>query len=460
MPEMRKTARQGTVKRHSPHWLCEWGDVLKRAFATAASPGDLPVTASERSPPRLAGADMRESPSVGRFQVAAQVAAALVAAVVVLVVILSVLVHDMRAGFDGVLLFVIGVVTGVGYVVARKQSANPIGWILLASAALFSVYTLGVLYTVLDFHQHGGRLPLGRAALATQPSWSLGVVLLGLAVAIFPDGKVGSRAWRVVVGVYLAAGVWFAVVWSISQAALHIGPRFDVDAVGNYLGVQHGFPGMTASVAWAATPLVAVLFVAFVVRQWVTWRRATGERRKQLTWLMSGGAVSILSIVVIVNTNVSGSLRVVTDVVGLGLAAIPLAIGIGILRYRLYEIDRLISRTISYTILTGLLAGVFLSIVLLATRVLPFSSPVAVAASTLAAAALFNPLRRKIQHTVDHHFNRSRYDHDAIVADFRTQLRTATDLNTVRATLETTVDGSVQPAHLTVWLRQVRAPKA
>ena len=117
------------------------------------------------------------------------------------------------------------------------------------------------------------------------------------------------------------------------------------------------------------------------------------------------------------------------------VVALPVGIGVGILKYRLYEIDRLISRTLSYLIITGLLAGVFVGIVALATDVLPFSSPVGVAASTLAAAALFNPLRLRVQRLVDRRFNRARYDAEAIVAAFTLRLRDAVDLDTVRGEL-------------------------
>jgi hypothetical protein len=144
---------------------------------------------------------------------------------------------------------------------------------------------------------------------------------------------------------------------------------------------------------------------------------------------------------------------VAADLSTAGIAALPISIGVGILRYRLYEIDRLISRTLSYAILTGLLVGVFVGIVALATDVLPFSSPVAVAASTLAAAALFNPLRRRVQHAVDRRFNRSRYDAEEIVTAFAARLRDAVDLDTVRQELLRAVDGAVQPAHASVWLR-------
>jgi Ca2+/Na+ antiporter len=373
--------------------------------------------------------------------------------------LLTVLAHDLRASFDGVLLLIVAVVAAVGLVVARRQPSNPIGWLLLAAGAFFAVYAVAVLYTVLDYHRHGGRLPLGRVALAGEPSWVLGVMLLGLAVALFPDGRLASRRWRIPLIVYVGAGAWFCGVWSLSQATLHIGAGFDVDGVGNYVGSQGGFPGTAAAMAWAASPIVFLLLIAFVMRQAATWRRATGERRKQLTWLMSGGAVSVVSTAIVVNTYVSTAQRAASDVTAIGLTAIPLAIGVGILKYRLYEIDRLISRTLSYLAITGLLAVVFLGLVALTTSVLPFSSPVGVAASTLAAAALFTPLRRRVQRLVDRRFNRARYDADSIVAAFTIRLRDAVDLDTISQELRHAVNQAVAPAHASVWITPTATPR-
>ncbi len=145
---------------------------------------------------------------------------------------------------------------------------------------------------------------------------------------------------------------------------------------------------------------------------------------------------------------------VLSDLSIFGLAALPIAIGVGILKYRLYEIDRIISRTVSYSIVTALLAGTFVGLVVLTTDVLPFSSSVGVAASTLAAAALFNPLRLRVQRAVDRRFNRARYDAEATVAAFAQRLRDAVDLDTVSADLLATVKRAVEPAHATVWIRQ------
>jgi hypothetical protein len=143
-------------------------------------------------------------------------------------------------------------------------------------------------------------------------------------------------------------------------------------------------------------------------------------------------------------------------VMTLGFAALPVAIGIGILKYRLYEIDRIISRTLAYAIVTGLLVGVYAGLVLLATRVLTVHTPIAVAAATLAAAALFSPVRRRVQHIVDRRFNRARYDADRTLAAFSGRLTGALDLDSVRDDLAATVQAVLEPAHVSVWLTDGR----
>jgi len=134
--------------------------------------------------------------------------------------------------------------------------------------------------------------------------------------------------------------------------------------------------------------------------------------------------------------------------------ALPVAITVGILKYRLYEIDRIISRTLAYAIVTGLLVGVYAGLVLLTTQVFRVHTPVAVAASTLAAAALFNPVRRRVQKAVDRRFNRARYDADQTVAAFAGRLKDAVDLDSVRDDLAGVVQQALEPAHVSVWISQ------
>ncbi|MDQ2816480.1 MAG: hypothetical protein M3Z75_32760, partial [Actinomycetota bacterium] len=177
------------------------------------------------------------------------------------------------------------------------------------------------------------------------------------------------------------------------------------------------------------------------------------ERREQLKWLVSGAAVSVVSVVLSVQIGTaSGPGHVVASLLSFGLVATPLGIGMGTLKYRLYDIDRIISRTLAYAMVTGLLIGVYAGLVLLATRVLSVSSPVAVAASTLAAAALFNPLRRRVQRAVDRRFNRSRYDADAMATAFAARLKDAVDLDSVRDDLAQVVNRALEPTHVTVRL--------
>jgi hypothetical protein len=135
-----------------------------------------------------------------------------------------------------------------------------------------------------------------------------------------------------------------------------------------------------------------------------------------------------------------------------GFLVIPLCIGVAVLRYRLFDIDRIISRTLAYAIVTGLLVGVYAGLVLLATQVFRFHTPVAVAASTLAAAALFNPLRGRVQRIVDRQFNRARYDADRTVAAFAARLKDAVDLGSVQADLVGVVDQALEPVHVSVWV--------
>jgi hypothetical protein len=136
------------------------------------------------------------------------------------------------------------------------------------------------------------------------------------------------------------------------------------------------------------------------------------------------------------------------------VALVAVAIGIAVLRYRLYDIDRVISRTVAYAILTGLLAGIYAGLVLLATQVFGLRAPVAVAAATLAAAALFNPVRRRVQKAVDRRFNRARYDADKTVAAFAAHLKDAVDLDSVRDDLAGVVHQALEPAHVSVWISQ------
>jgi hypothetical protein len=211
---------------------------------------------------------------------------------------------------------------------------------------------------------------------------------------------------------------------------------------------QDAPPSWTELVFFAT---VGLAWLGALGHQVASWRRSSGERRQQLKWLLSGTVVCAVLGIWALATN-----SAIWEVAILGLCALPASMGVAILRYRLYDIDRIISRTLAYALVTGLLIGVYAGLVLLATRVLPLSSPVAVAASTLVAAALFSPLRRKVQRIVDRRFNRARYDADAAVAAFAGRLQDAVDLDAVRADLLGSVMAVLEPAHVSVWLDRDR----
>ena len=158
--------------------------------------------------------------------------------------------------------------------------------------------------------------------------------------------------------------------------------------------------------------------------------------------------VAVLAQIPIASTNLQNAISIGA------VALVPVAIGIAVLKYRLYDIDRVISRTVAYAIVTGLLVGIYAGLVLLATQVLRFSSAVAVAASTLAAAALFSPVRRWVQRAVDRRFNRARYDADQTVAVFAARLKDAVNLDAVRDDLAGVVHQALEPAHVSVWISQ------
>ena len=210
--------------------------------------------------------------------------------------------------------------------------------------------------------------------------------------------------------------------------------------------------GSVGNIAWL---LSWVCLAAAAASVFVRYRRSAGEERLQLKWFAYAAMLSLALLIVLLPVAVvtrSGQILFDTAVAaGIGLA-LPLAIGIAILRYRLYAIDRIISRTVAYTIITGLLVGVYTGLVLLATRVLSVHTPVAVAVATLAAAALFSPLRQRVQRAVDRRFNRARYDADQTVAAFAARLKDAVDLDSVCDDLAGVVQQALEPARMSIWV--------
>jgi hypothetical protein len=370
-------------------------------------------------------------------------------AVMAAVVPLSVLAHQNPLASAGTGLALGVPFAAVGVVVLRRQG-NLIGWLSLAFAIVFLLSTDAGFYLVARYRL-GQHLPLAPVMLFVQPLWEVALAILPLIVLLFPEGRLPSSRWRPVLAVYAALSALFLVTQYTQATAAITGHDIRVDASGDLTSAAHS-AGWTAGVGGAGFLLLVLLALSFAGRQLLSWRRSAGERRQQLTWLVSGGAFSVLSVAVSAAVGTAPGIgQVVSGILGFGLVAIPLAIGVGILKYRLYDIDRIISRTLAYAIVTGLLAGVYAGLVLLAAQVLPRSSSAGVAVATLVAAALFSPLRRRVQRVVDHRFNRARYDADQTVAAYAARLKDTVDLESVREDLTRVIQQALEPSSLSLW---------
>jgi hypothetical protein len=344
----------------------------------------------------------------------------------------------------------------LGGLLAWRKPGNPIGWLVLGLAGFLTLSEDASFYAVADYRLHGGGLPLGWLALLAQPGWAPAIAASGLMILLFPDGRLPSRRWRWALWPYLAlALLWIAGALAFTAGAI-LAHHVRVDDSGNLLVLEHP----TGGAAWwgvaqnAFFLILGISWLASLTGQALSYRRSSGERRQQLKWLLAGAAASLVGLVasfqLLSNLGIpAGGITLLSTVC---LCALPASIAVGILKYRLFDIDRLISRTLAYALLTGLLVGVYAGLVLLATQVLGFSSPVAVAVSTLIAAALFAPLRRWLQRLVDRRFNRARYDADQMVAVFADRLKDAVDLDTVGGDLTGVVHGALEPAHVTLWI--------
>jgi MFS family permease len=363
--------------------------------------------------------------------------------------------HLSSAVGAGFLLVLVGFLV-VGLILVRQRPRNPIGWSMLVAALLGGVTSVAGSYAVAAYRLHD-HLPLPQLAVFLQPAWAPTIVLFALSIMLFPDGVLPSGRWRWAMGAVAAVGtVWMVGAFAIAgeAIALHqvvIEPSGDLKQI-DYPTSNWAWWGVLQFVWFGLLLLVGLVWLISRVS---AYRAATGERRQQLKWLIFGGSAAVVGVVLSVGlSSFSGVLGFIAAVATVGLLGIPVSIGVGMTKYRLYDIDRIVSRTLAYALLTGLLVGVFVGLVLLTTRVLPFSSPVGVAASTLAAAALFSPLRTRLQRLVDRRFNRAHYDAEATVAAFGLRLRDAVDVDSVLDELAAAAGGSLEPAHVSVWIKR------
>ncbi len=341
----------------------------------------------------------------------------------------------------------------VGLVLVARQPANRIGQLLLAIGVTTSAQVMSSEYAYYGLHAAPGAVP-GPVWLLWLSGWVWvpGVVGIFLVLPLtFPSGHLPRGRWRWL-GPYAAVLAGLLLVVSM----FHPGHLNDsaTDPV-NPVGLAALGEARANAVVLAAFLAAVAGMVLCAIRLVARFRSAPPVERAQVKWFaaaVGAGAVSIVLTAVIPESSaLSGAANLLAAAT---LAGLPAAIGVAILRYRLYDIDRIVSRTVSYAVVTGLLVAVYVGLVTAVTRLTTSGSSLAVAASTLAVAALFQPLRRRVQAGVDHRFNRARYDASHTIDAFSSRLREQVDLGSLEQDLVAVVRRTMQPGMAGLWLRE------
>lgn len=345
----------------------------------------------------------------------------------------------------------------IGAVLAVRRPANRIGWLLLAVGLVVAARAVAG-----EYARHalaGASHPAAAVGAAWFLNWSLVLVfpagLLLFLLLLFPDGRPPTPRWAALGWVAGGLTTAYIVLTSFDPGVIQVA---GLPALPNPTGVRwwpHMGPSSpVANGAWFAGLAVLVLGVASLV---LRYRRSAGDERLQLKWFVYAAVVSLVLLAALQPVSEAGTRgHMVYDlavVAGFGLA-LPASIGVVVLKYRLYAIDRIISRTVSYAVVTGLVAGVYLGCVALLTRALPVRGNIGIALAVLAAAAVFSPLRRRVQAAVDRRFDRARYNARRVVTQFSSQLRDQVDLDVLSADLIAVVDHVLAPEHVGLWLNR------
>ena len=352
------------------------------------------------------------------------------------------------------------VFVGVGLMLALRLPRQPVGWLLLGAGTLFQLAIAASAYAWAAFVRAPGTLPFGEIALLVAYGWIPALVCLFLAIMLFPTGRLPSRRWRPAVALSLIANALFLAAALFSQRELQIPQSFGGAGIGppvtvaNPLAVD-GVLATLLSLIYGSF-FVSVVYLIPVAAVLARFRTTRGNERQQLKWFAYASSISMLFF----GTGGAlfpylGGFGPVVAMVSIDL--IPISVAIAILRYRLYDIDLLIKRTLVYGATTAAIAATFWIGILALQRILsPLTSgsELAIAASTLVSLALFQPVRRRVQNAVDRRFDRSRYNAARTVDAFADVLRDEVDLDEVRADLIGSVQQTMSPAHTSLWLRE------
>ena len=357
------------------------------------------------------------------------------------------------ASGDGISLYVwaLTIVFGAtGVLIARRQPDNAIGWIFLAAAVSAGLGSLTGAYAHHWVDTGDGPATLGKtAAWYANLGWIPFILLpTTFLLLLFPDGRLLSPRWRPV-----ACSVGFGIALLFVAEALKPGRFEDYPQIRNPYGVEGAAIDALEGLGLLAVTIgIAASALSLILR----FRRSRGEQRQQMKWLAFAGAIAALTFPLAIVLYDTVGATVANGAIMLSVLGLPIATCVAILRYRLYDIDVVINRTLVYGALTATLAVAYLASVLvlqLALSGVTGGSGLAIAASTLAVAALFRPARARIQQGVDRRFYRRKYDAHRTLEGFATRLRHEVDLEALGAELGSVVHETLQPAHVSLWLR-------
>ncbi|HEX6677001.1 MAG TPA: hypothetical protein VF486_18480 [Actinomycetes bacterium] len=355
----------------------------------------------------------------------------------------------LDAGVAALVLAAVSAAT-VGAVLASRRPRHPVGWLLLALGLSLNASGVASAYADYGLLARPGTLPAAPSVALSFPATVItALTCLGFVLLLTPTGSLPSLRWR-----------WWArataAAPAVSLLAITLAPRpfgRPYRAAGNPLDLRGlgGALSVTYQLAFAVANLAVVVGAASLV---VRFRRARGTERQQLRWVALAAASAVLGFVVLLAAVAMGaSPDLLGWVAGVSFAVLPLAIGAAVLRYRLYDLDRIVSRTLAYGLLTVLLGGGYAGLVLGLGQLLGRSSSLVVAGATLAVAAAFQPARRRVQQAVDRRFNRRRYDAARTIEGFSARLRQQVDLDTLTTELLAVVEQTMQPTQASLWLR-------
>lgn len=338
----------------------------------------------------------------------------------------------------------------LGALIVGKQPGNRMGWVFVAVGVLAGAVGLADDVDPTPFQHIAGGLAW----------WTLFFTVVVLIPLLFPAGRVPSRRWRPVLWVAATAMVLYSALW-IFQEELCLGVTADgcLEALDNPIGIQGVKNPEFSTIGNVLLSVIPISGVASLGALFVRFRRGHPVERLQVKWLLWAislfiGWVLLVDIALVEGFGVQIPESVYNLLIGFVWLSLPLAAGVAIFRYRLFEIDRIVSRTAAYALVVMLLAAAYVGTVGIFTLVLPLEGDLSVAAGTLTSAALFSPLRRRTREAVDRRFNRTRYNAGVVVARLSQRLRNVTDLADVTRITGWTINQSVQPTSVAIWVRE------